>query len=69
MNHRDKKLDSYIGKRVKVIFQDETKYKGLLGFNDESGYYVLKNSMDLRTGFPHCDLEFRKSRIYRIEVG
>ena len=69
MNHRDKKLDSYIGKRVKVIFQNGTTYKGLVGFNDESGKYVLKNCADLKNGFPHNDIEFRKSHIYRIEVG
>ena len=67
MSHRDKRLDSYIGKNLNVTFTDGVKYSGIFGFNDESGLYVLKGCKD-EQGLPKCDMEFRKSLIRRIEV-
>jgi hypothetical protein len=58
-NHRDKKLDSLIGKNVTVIFNDGSITTGVLTYIEKfEGPYWLK------PGYYHvADTSFRKSHV------
>lgn len=59
ISHRDKKLDSMIGKNVTVIFTDGSIAKGVLTYIEkfEEPHY-------LKPGYYHvADISFRKSHV------
>ena len=61
--HRDKKLDSLIGKAVEVVLFDNTVIKGVLGYTAEfSEKYKYR-----KTSYYTCgDYDFRKSHVKKI---
>jgi len=65
MTHRDEKLDSLTGKRVKIIFKDGDILVGKLVYDSVGGLYGLQNCVDERRGFARCDTYFRKSHIQK----
>lgn len=67
MTHRDKRLDKYIGSRMKVTFFDDLQITGRLDFDESRGCYVLKNVID-KNGMPGYDTVFRKSHVKAINV-
>ncbi|ADL36282.1 hypothetical protein bpr_II345 (plasmid) [Butyrivibrio proteoclasticus B316] len=55
MNRRDLKLDSLIGKKVRVVLFDDSSYEGILGFSEEfsekygykkPNYYYIDGTTD-----------------------
>ena len=61
--HRDKKLDSLIGKTVEVVLFDNTVIKGVLGYTAEfSEKYKYRKPSYYTCG----DYGFRKSHVKKI---
>ncbi len=61
--HRDKKLDSLIGKAVEVVLFDNTVIKGVLGYTAEfSEKYKYRKPSYYTCG----NYDFRKSHVKKI---
>lgn len=66
VRHRSRKLDAMIGRKVTVIFCDESTAIGVLGFCEitnlqaghRAGYYFLER--------PQGSVNFRKSHVLRV---
>ncbi len=67
-SHRDRYLDLFIGKRVKMWFKDGDILKGTLVYVEMDGRYALKNCMDSKKGIIRPFTEFRKSHVKKLEV-
>ena len=65
--HRDKKLDSLIGKYVTILFKDNTIIDGILGFTEEfSAKYQYSKPYYYTCENPFKKVCFRKSHIKKI---
>jgi len=69
-NHRDEKLDKFIGKRVRVAFKDEHVMVGYLEYVDEfSSKYAYRKpnmySLTLSSGAGY--VSFRKGLVKSID--
>lgn len=61
--HRDKKLDSLIGKAVEVVLFDNKVIKGVLGYTEDfSEKYDYRKPSYYTCG----DYDFRKSHVKKI---
>lgn len=58
--HEDKKINSLIGKKVKITFSDRKTEEGILTLPVFGNGYMLKT--------PAYDYQFYKSHVKRIEV-
>lgn len=67
MNHRCRKLDMLLGKRLKITFSNGDVVKGSLIWDTEEQSYKLKNAIDDKKGFTVKDRLFRKSQADIIE--
>jgi len=67
MNHRCRKLDMLLGKRLKITFSNGDVIKGSLIWDTEEQSYKLKNAIDDKKGFAVKDKFFRKSNADIIE--
>lgn len=67
MNHRCRKLDMLLGKRLRITFSNGDIMKGNLVWDDTEQSYKLKNCMDDKKGFMVSDRIFRKSQAKTIE--
>ena len=67
MNHRCRKLDMLLGKRLHIIFSDGGDYAGQLIWDTEEQTYKLKNCVDMKRGFMVNYKSFRKSQASIIE--
>lgn len=67
MNHRCRKLDMQLGKRLKITFTDGDVITGSLAWDNDMQSYKLKNCIDNKKGFAVRDKFFRKSNADIIE--
>ena len=67
MNHRCRKLDMLLGKRLKITFADGDVIKGSLAWDEDRQSYKLKSCIDEKKGFMVSDKYFRKSNAEIIE--
>ena len=67
MNHRCRKLDMLLGKRLRITFSNGDIMKGNLAWDNDEQTYKLKNAIDEKKGFMVKDRNFRKSQAQIIE--
>ena len=67
MNHRCRKLDMLLGKRLKITFSNGEIMKGNLVWDNTEQSYKLKNCMDDKNGFLVAERLFRKSQAKIVE--
>ena len=67
MNHRCRKLDMLLGKRLQITFSNGDIMKGNLAWDNTEQSYKLKNCMDEKKGFLVADSLFRKSQATIVE--
>ena len=59
--HEDERLNSLLGKRVRITFFDGDVYEGILGRSDYSQRYALKREAK-------GDVHFFKSHVKKVEA-
>lgn len=65
--HRDSKLDTLIGKRVKLIDKEDYVYIGKLSYNDDTGHFGKPHHYHIDCENQRYNYEFYKNMVKTIK--